>query len=76
MIRRLFRIFGFEAEYSAEYSDNSKVFFSKKKRDDYSEYSVSTPNSRPSIPIIQFFFLNNNLTIILNIPIIQKLFYF
>ena len=51
MIRRLFRIFGFETEYSVEYSDNSKVFF-KKKRDDYSEYSVSTP----SIPIIQFFF--------------------
>ena len=56
------RIFGFKTEYSAEYSDYSKIiFFSKKKHADYcdySEYSVSKPNIRPSIPIIQNFFFS------------------
>ena len=60
-------------------SDYSKfILFSKKKRADYcdySEYSVSKPNIRPSIPIIQklFFFLRKNMPIIAIIPNIRFL---
>jgi len=63
-------------KYSADYSEYSLLNRIFGRVFNYSEYSISKPNIRPSIPIIQFLFfsLRKNMPIIPNIRFLNWIF--